>query len=54
MENLTLAAVLGEGKFTEINESLLAYSLFAAIAFVLTIIFIRSYMAKKDNKNGKI
>ena len=54
MEKLTLASVRGEGTFTEINESVLTYSVFAAIAFILTIIIIRSYMAKKNSKNGKV
>lgn len=54
MENLTLATTRGEGLFTEINEPVLTYCLLTAIAFVVTIILIRSYMASKNSKNGKV
>lgn len=54
MEKLTLATTRGEGMFTEINESVLTYSLLAALAFVVTIVLIRSYMANKNSKNGKV
>ena len=50
MEKLTLATEYGEGKFTEINDSVLTYGLLAAVAFVVTIVLIRSYMASKNSK----
>lgn len=54
MEKLTLATTRGDGVFTEINESALTYSLLTAVAFIVTIVLIRSYMAKKNSKNGKV